>query len=228
MKYLLKHRMTVISLVLVIILGCFISKVQDEFFIDIYLGKVSNPPIINSIIMLSLLLDFLVFESINSAYVVLRNKDMLRFLINSLKKELIIILIMVLCFNIPTFIVYSDMAFANIEKILNVGLNMILVLLLFVNIVRIVNVWINNRIKSAACVFAFYVLSDTILNYFNFSKFLDITFDFDYIFVFSEVYSFSWIITVAIIILNIFISILSVYLMVRKDYLINSNEKVFD
>lgn len=228
MKYLLKHRMTIISLFLVILLGCFVSKVQDEFFVELYFGKISNPPIRDSIIMLSLFLDFLAFESINSAYVVLRNKNMINFLVNSLKKEFIIILLLVFCFNIPTFIFYSNIAFENIKMILNVSLNMILVLLLFANIVRIINVWINNRIKSAVCFFSCFVIFDAVLSYFNFSKFLGITFDFNYIFAFSEAYSFSNFIIIGIIILNIFISILSVYLMVRKDYLINSNEKVFD
>lgn len=139
-----------IGIVIMILLGIAVGYNIDHNFLKLYTAKMGQVPIRYCIFIIILFIGYLLFEEINHYTFIFRYKSVSNFIIKSMKQEVIMSVILLLIFHLPIFILNTKEFINNIVLIMLVILNITLIFSVMLAIIRLLNVWINNRITSTS------------------------------------------------------------------------------
>ena len=188
-----------IGIVIMILLGIAVGYNIDHNFLKLYTAKMGQVPIRYCIFIIILFIDYLLFEEINH-YTLL------------------------LIFHLPIFILNTKEFINNIVLIMLVILNITLIFSVMLAIIRLLNVWINNRIMSTSIFLLVFACLDVLLGHFSYFYMEHYIFDFDAILVLPYVYHFYPFIFSFMCTLDIVLLFVTSKKMKERDYIIKQNE----
>lgn len=213
-----------IGIVIMILLGIAVGYNIDHNFLKLYTAKMGQVPIRYCIFIIILFIDYLLFEEINHYTFIFRYKSVSNFIIKSMKQEVIMSVILLLIFHLPIFILNTKEFINNIVLIMLVILNITLIFSVMLAIIRLLNVWINNRITSTSIFLLVFACLDVLLGYFSYFYMEHYIFDFDAILVLPYVYHFYPFIFSFMCTLDIVLLFVTSKKMKERDYIIKQNE----
>lgn len=224
MTYVWKNRALQISSLCFLLLGYVISYDIDQNYYHVYLGKLSQLPIRYAIIFIILYVDYLVFENINHPSVMIRHKNIFAYFLKSTGIEIMISLFLLLLMQIPILLLLSN-------KIYNIGIisllflvNALLVMGLIISMIRLLTIWIPNRLLATIIFLSGFILFDILLEHYNFFLFDTIIFDCSHMFILPFQYP-QYIIIASILLISIcFCLYISSIAIQRKDYMLKDYE----
>jgi len=141
-----------------------------------------------------------------------------------MKQEVIMSVILLLIFHLPIFILNTKEFINNIVLIMLVILNITLIFSVMLAIIRLLNVWINNRITSTSIFLLVFACLDVLLGHFSYFYMEHYIFDFDAILVLPYVYHFYPFIFSFMCTLDIVLLFVTSKKMKERDYIIKQNE----
>ncbi len=210
----LNQKFPIIYIIIPLMLGFFIGYDIHEDFVLLYFGKFAQNMERYTIIISILYIDYLVFKNINYTSIIFRYKMILDFFYKHFFKSSVYIIIFFVTLNIPILFFNFEEYIYHLNSIIPNLICSITISILFISIVRIIDVFIKKRIISSIIFVIVLVVLEVLFGNSH-------IFNFNYLFILGFVYKFYYFILmfmVGIIILNI--SICS-SLILRKDYMLN-------
>lgn len=183
MKYTIKKPIIIWCFILMFIIGIIFGYGIGDNFFESYLGRLSVITFRYGIIVIVLLTDYLVFDNLNRHVILCRYHTIDKFILKSTIIETAMIFLLTLVYNIPIIIFKLNIFQDIILLICLFTINTLIIMTFLTSIVRLVNVWINNRIISASAVFAGFVFIDFFLENINFLFINNVALDLTYIFI---------------------------------------------
>ena len=221
MKKIIKNHTIIMCILFGIILGFIIGRDISKDFLELYLGKLAQIPTRYIIIIVVLFVDYHIFNNINYTSVIFRHKSLLNFFWKCLIRGIKYISLFFISLNFPIFILNMKDYIANINVVGVCAINGITINVLFISIVRLIDVFLKHRTLSSCLFIVIFTLLDFILAHYNFFAFANVYFDFSYLFVLPSIYNYYHIIFFILILLIIIIICISASLSIKKDYVLN-------
>lgn len=228
MKYTIKKPIIIWCFILMFIIGIIFGYGIGDNFFESYLGRLSVITFRYGIIVIVLLTDYLVFDNLNRHVILCRYHTIDKFILKSTIIETAMIFLLTLVYNIPIIIFKLNIFQDIIQLICLFTLNTLIIMTFLTSIVRLVNVWINNRIISASAVFAGFVFIDFFLENINFLFINNAALDLTYIFILPYEYgliNYS-IIAIILCVIIVLITYFTMTIIQRKDYFLTNDENL--
>lgn len=163
MRYTLKKPIIIWCFIIMFLIGIVFGQGMDNDFLALYLGRLTIITFRYAIIIVTLLTDYLVFENLNHYTILCRYKSLDCFILKAILIEALITILLTITFNIPIIIFNFNILEIVIKPTILFITNTIIIMLLFTSLIRLFNIWINNRVLSSSIIFALYVLCDFVV-----------------------------------------------------------------
>lgn len=221
----------VILCILLALFTCILIQmgINQENFCSHYIEMLGAIPYRYMITIFIIIIDYSLYAQDNYSNIICRYKSLYLFLIYNTKKSIkynsiyfILTNIFIILFNLP----YS---INNLLFIIIFAMSNIIVMSLIISIIRIIDLFIHNRIFAGAIFLSIFALINFLLEHYNYFLNNFTVFDLSAIYILPSLYNFKMLILIFLILINvtIFLVVLSTKLMVERDYIINDkrNEK---
>ena len=222
MKYILKTPLLIICFALVIALGSYIGYGISADFQDLYSSKLTQILVRYLLIIIILSCNSLIFKQQNCLAICMRRKNFLNAILNIIKYELFVLLLIFAAFNLPIILQNGVIFFRNFDFVTKLYINYIIVSVLILSIVKGIDIFVNNRTVSCTLFFVILSIIDVLLEHGNYFFFSNMYFDVSYIFCLPYIYQNYLIIAISLIIIVIFLNLLSIFLRIKKDFMLES------
>ncbi len=216
-KCILKNNIFIYCLLTIFILG-YISGNQMTNSFENYLATFYHRPIFYSLIIVNIFVDYVLFKNYFHSSFIFRFKDILNLLKQHMKIELLFCMIIFILFHIGIGIHHFSLMTQNIIIILKLFINYIIITMIIVNIIKLIDIKINNRIVSTMILLCFIACTDIGLEIYELISGKTLRFLIQFIYVIPCVYKMNIFIDLCLLIFTIFLTILSAYFMNKKDY----------
>lgn len=204
--------------------GFIVSRTVREDFFNLYISIHAYPPIRYSLILCFLLLDYFVISKLNHSIFILRSKSVFTFLMKLNGVYLLLSMGIVVCFNLPILLMNFASAMLHITLIVSMSLNAILIAMAIISAVHLLDVWIKNRIKSCAIILVLFIIGDVVMDHLGFFESIQFPFGLNELFI-LPILKYNYLVLFFVIAtILIFVNLLTVYLMIRKDYLLGNDK----
>lgn|SRR5574344_842533 len=222
MKYILKAPLLIMSFIIIFIIGCFVGYNISDNFPLLYMSKLTQIPARYILLILIVFTNNLVFNQLNCNAIILRKKSLFNSLLNFMKIEVIVLLLLFICLHLPIIFLNTKEFFSNSYLIIKVIINGVIVSLLLLNIIKIVDIKIKNRTVASGFVLAIFCIADILLGHFNFFIINNEIFDFSYIFAFPYIYKNYYAFASILVVIIVILTALFVFLGIKNDYFLGS------
>lgn len=207
-----------------LILG-FVAGINiHDHFLQLYMAKIGQIPTRYSIIVIILFIDYVIFENMNHYIYIFRYKSVSHFIIKSMIDELFVSFILLIAFHFPVLFFNIKEFISHIVIMLLVIFNIMIVFSVILSAIRLMNVWINNRILATSLFMLLFIGIDILLEHYSFFYLKTYIFEFDSLLVLPNVYSFYPLLISAMIIIDFILLYTTSKLMKKKDYIIKQHE----
>lgn len=221
MKYILRTPLIILCFIIVIVLGFYIGYGISEDFLMLYSSKLTQLPVRYLLIAIILSSSSLVFKEQNGLAICMRKKNFFNAILNNIKYEVYILLLIFSTFEIPIMLQNFSLFFQNFYFMLMMYLNDIIISLFILSIVKSIDIFIKNRTTSCAIFLVILSIIDILLEHGNYFFFENIYFDMSYIFCLPYIYKNYVVLAIILIIITIFLNLLSIFLRIKKDFMLN-------
>ena len=221
MKYILKTPLLILCFIIVIILGFYIGYGISEDFLMLYSSKLTQLPVRYLLIIVILSSSALVFKQQNCLAICLRKKNFFNAIVNNIKYEVCILLLIFGAFELPIILQNFSLFFQNFYFMLIMYINYILISLFILSLVKSIDIFIKNRTTSCAIFLVIFSIIDILLEHGNYFFFNNIYFDVSYIYCLPYMYNNYFVLAFVLIIITIFLDVLSIFLRIKKDFMLD-------
>lgn len=225
MIYILKNKQLYLIILLIVVVGIFLSNSAKSNFIILYLEHLNNISIRYFLITISVAIEYFIHRLLSNSSIISRYKSKQLFLRKSLKIEIILSVIVFSLFNLIVLLVSAPTSFIYMIDICIVNINIIIVYITISLMIKIIDSFVDLRYISSVIFIFLYVSFDFVLDHFNFFFFNNKLFDLGTIYRIYYMYENSIIYFMIIIILDVIMfKILNVKIK-RKDFMIKNAEE---
>ena len=221
MKYILRTPLIILCFIIVIVLGFYIGCGISEDFLMLYSSKLTQLPVRYLLIAIILSSSSLVFKEQNGLAICMRKKNFFNAILNNIKYEVYILLLIFSIFEIPIMLQNFSLFFQNFYFMLMMYLNDIIISLFILSIVKSIDIFIKNRTTSCAIFLVILSIIDILLEHRNYLVFNNIYFDVSYIYCLPYIYNNYFVLGFVLIIITIFLNVLSIFLRIKKDFMLD-------